>query len=645
MLTLSPDGLLTTDKRIQLLPYKPRPTLPRPLMTEAEICAAAGGTLILDTESYHNFFLAGFKHAQSGKYIQLTDNFNPQFLSWLLFSFKTVGFNSLNFDLPLLWASYFNRDPQFLKAVTNDLILSGLRSNEIAKKFGFETYKLPERQHVDLFNVCPLKGSLKLYGARLHSPRIQDLPIPEDAILTDDEKKTVVEYNCNDLDVTEQIYKFCKERLELREFMSLEYGEDLMSKSDAQIAEVVIPKEVSKLNKRYVQRPTIEAGTLYKYKVPEYLSYATNQMKDLLERVKKADFIVNDKGKIIPPKILEEPVRIGGSFYSVGIGGLHSKDKCKAYRAENGYKLRDVDVTSYYPNAIINMNLYPIACGPNFIKVYKGFKEERVVAKQTGQFTKDKGLKIFLNGVSGKLSDFYSKMYSPGHTIQMNLTGQLSILMLAEMFECQGIEVISANTDGLTVYYRECEEDKVTYWTRYWENITGFQLEDVQYLGYFARDVNAYFAVKTNGKVKVKGPWSEVGSQSGTQLDTNPNMLICKDAIEAFLSKGMPIEQTVNECEDVRRFVIVQNVVSPGAAFRNEYLGKVVRYVKSKTSRDCIQYVASGNKVANSDNALPLMDLPDSIPSDLDRQFYIDKCIEILYDIGYLVKPRQVSFF
>lgn len=641
---LDEDGKIVLGKGVQLNPYRPRPKIHRQFMTDGEIINGAGGDLIVDTESFANYYLCGFKHVQSGKYIRIDGEFNPRFLSWLMFSYRTVGFNSIDYDLVMIWASYVNSNPEFLKEVSNDLIVYGERAADVARKYGFQRFELPYMQHIDLINVCPLKGSLKLYGARLHSQRIQELPIPDTKHLSESEIEDVVDYNCNDLDVTEHIFNFCKERIELRQAISIEYGEDLLSKSDAQMAEVVISKEVGKLNGKWVKRPEIEAGTIFKYRVPNYLQFATEPLQKLLTKVKNANFILNEDGKIIPPSELSEPVKVGHNYYSVGIGGLHSKDKCKAFKAINGYKLKDIDVTSYYPNAILNMNLYPIAMGPNFITVYKGFKDQRVEAKRTKQFTKDKGLKIFLNGVSGKFSDKWSKMYSPGHTIQMNLTGQLSILMLAEMFECQGFEVVSANTDGLVVYYKEEFEEQVKYWIKYWETITNFQLEDVEYSAYYARDVNAYFAVKSNGEVKVKGPYSEVGSQSGTQLDNNPITLICSDAIKLYLGKGVPYEETIKNCKDITRFVVVRNVKG-GAAFRNDYLGKVVRWYHSTKSHDHIKYVTTGNKVADSDNCIPCMDLPTNIPDDLDYQFYIDKAREILYDVGYYERPKQMEFF
>jgi hypothetical protein len=645
MPTLDENGLITPGKHLTLLPYIPRPFIKREYMTDAELLQHAGTDLILDGEFYPNYGMFGFKHIKTGKYLVLENDYNPRKISWIMFSYRTIGFNSIHFDLPLVWASYHNRHPAFLKAVTNGIIQQNMRPDDAAKEFGFTIYRLPRFQHIDLIEVCPLGGSLKLYGARLHSKRLQDLPFAHDEALEDWQKDVVREYNANDLDVTELVFTFDKmqERLELRRSISIDYDLDLMSKSDAQMAEAVISKEVGKLNKRYVKRPVIEPGTTYKYEAPLYLSYRTPAMQKMFASIKRANFTIADTGKMISPPCLSETVTINKGIYTLGIGGLHSNEKCVGYEAKSGMKLKDTDVVSYYPNAIVNLRLIPIAMGPNFLTVYEGFKKQRVEAKRAKQFTKDKGLKIFLNGVSGKLSDKYSTMYSPNLTIQMNLTGQLSILMLVEMFELNGIEVVSANTDGVVAYYNEAAEEKLEYYTNYWRNLTGFDTETVEYTKYYARDVNNYFAVKEDG-VKVKGVWSEVGSQSGTQLDNNPIMLICSDAIKALLTVGTPIDKTIMACQNITRFIIVRQVKG-GAAFRGEYLGKVVRWYYSDKSIDCIQTVTHGSRVATSENCMPLMDIATDLPTDLDRARYIELTKSYLYDIGYYKKPERVMFF
>jgi hypothetical protein len=645
---LTPSGTLITGKRVTLKPYQPRAFLPRAYMSEQEILTNAGSELIFDVECFPNYFMCGFKHVQTGKYIKLSSNdnsINNRFLSWLLFSYRTIGFNSINYDLTILWAAYFNQSPEFLKFVSNKLILSGKRSSEIAKQFSFKMFNLPERQHIDLFNVCPLKGSLKLYSARLHCKRIQDLPFPDDISLEDWQIPIVDEYNCNDLDNTELLFKFCKERLELRAAISIEYKLDLMSKSDAQMAEAVISQEVGKLNKRWVKRPEIEPGTIFKYDCPQFLSFATPVMQTFLSKVKKAKFVVGHDGKLEVPIEIDTTLKIGNGEYKFGIGGLHSKEECVSYKSSETHKLSDHDATSFYPNAIINLGLYPIAMGPNFLVVYKRFKLERVAAKRAKRFTEDKGKKIFLNGASGKFSNVWSKLFSPNLTMQMNLTCQLSILMLVEMLECNGIQVVSANTDGITAYYNRDDEQKLLYWIKYWENLTAFETEETEYRAYYARDVGAYFALKTDGTIKVKGPYAEAGTQSGTQLDVNPVMLICSDAIKALLSVGRPIETTIRECKNIERFVVVRQAKAPGAAYCGQYLGKVVRWIYTKNNNNYIQYVASGNKVANSDGAYPVMDLPNEIPENLDYDRYVELTNSILYDIGYLSRPKQINFF
>ena len=70
-----------------------------------------------------------------------------------------------------------------------------------------------------------------------------------------------------------------------------------------------------------------------------------------------------------------------------------------------------------------------------------------------------------------------------------------------------------------------------------------------------------------------------------------------------------------------------------------------MRWYYGKGERGTINYILSGNKVPMSDGARPLMDLPPSFPNDVDYECYVEKTISILYDIGYLERPKQLKFF
>jgi len=648
-MNLNAEGLITTDKKVALKPYIPRSPLPISYLSDAEIQQLAGGNIIVDVEIYYNYYLILMMECSTNKCVKFVidrdtgECFNERKLSWIMLNYTTVGFNSWKFDLQLIWYSFINQNTQKLKELANDLTIGGMLTRDTQEKYQYQLFKM---SHVDLIEVCPLQGSLKLYAGRLHAKRIQDLPFDHLELVEEWQKPIVDDYCHNDLQSTKLTFDFCAERLKLRAEIGQEYNIDVMSKSDAQIAEAVISKELRKIKGGKLSDHGIKTGTTYTYDIPPYIQYATPSLLELLEKVKASKFVVNSYGYLDTPKPLEDCiVKIGDLECKFGIGGLHSCENNIAYKADDEYIIVDKDVTSYYPEIILTCNLYPEHLGTAFLDVFRGFKNKRVEAKKLKQFTKDKGLKIFINGTSGKLNSVYSNIYSPKCYFQMTLTGQLAILMLAEMIVCQGMKVISANTDGIVIYCRKDQYETLEYWIKYWSELTKFNTEETQYQAYYGRDVNAYFALKLDGSVKVKGPYSEVGSQSGTQLDNNPITLICSDAIKALLSKGTPIEQTIKECKDITRFITLRNVKSPGAHKNGHYLGKVVRWYYAKGELGTINTVGTNNKVPMTEGGKPCMDLPETFPNDIDYDKYINITKEILYDIGYNERPRQIKFF
>ena len=632
---------LSLDKKVQLQPYTAPVAKRYELATDEEIINNKNDTLIVDTESYHNYFLIAFKDVKINKIITFEPPFNSRKLSWIMHNYKTVGFNSISYDLLMIWCSYANQDTNTLQQLSQNIIYGAMRKKELLDKYNFVIYPT---KHIDLIEVCPLKGSLKLYGARLHSPRIQDLPFDVSADLPLEQIPVVRDYCINDLDETHRLFDFLKERFDLRQSMSIEYNEDLMSKSDAQIAEKVISKEIRKLVGKYPKRPIIPTGTQYNYIIPEYINYRLPQLQQMLEKIRNTKFeVIEPYGIGLPKELSNLSIQINKGMYRMGIGGLHSREKNVSYRHSDRLFIIDRDVASYYPAIILNQKLYPDHMGVAFLEVYKSLVERRLQAKKAGNKTTDKGLKVAINGTFGKLNS-WSTLYAPNLFLQVVLTGQLSSLLLIEMLELNDIEVISANTDGVVILcpeYRYTDLQRIIY---EWEQTTGFETEETRYNAYYARDVNAYFAVKEDGSVKVKGPYSEVGSATGTQLDKNPITLICSDAIKVLLSKDIPIEETILNCKDITRFIVVRNVKG-GAHKDGYYLGKVVRWYYSNSVVGTINYISNNNKVPDTDNARPCMELPNKFPTDIAYDWYISKTNEILEDINYYKKQEQLKLF
>jgi DNA polymerase elongation subunit (family B) len=245
------------------------------------------------------------------------------------------------------------------------------------------------------------------------------------------------------------------------------------------------------------------------------------------------------------------------------------------------------------------------------------------------QSTNANSLKISLNGSFGKLGSRFSALYAPDLLIQTTITGQLSLLMLIEMLEDAGISVVSANTDGIVVHFHKSLQRTYEEVCWDWELRTSYELDFTDYRALYSRDVNSYIAVKPDGSIKGKGAFAD------PTLMKNPQFVIINDAIKAYLAKGTPIEATVNACQDVTKFLMVRNVTG-GAVWNDEYLGKAVRFYYSNAvdAETCIRYAKNGNKVPISDGAVPMMQLTERVPKDMDRARYIRMAKETLKDFG-----------
>jgi hypothetical protein len=231
--------------------------------------------------------------------------------------------------------------------------------------------------------------------------------------------------------------------------------------------------------------------------------------------------------------------------------------------------------------------------------------------------------------------------------IQVTLTGQLSLLMLIERLETVGISVVSANTDGIVIKCDKSRYDELNEIIKQWEQHTNFTTEETQYSAVFSRDINNYIAVKLDGKCKTKGAYSNPWDDPKTAIfrfHKNPQHTICIEAVVNLLTKQIPIEETIRNCTDIKKFLVVRNVRGGGTK-SGKYLGKVVRWYYAHNEPDCIKYKSSGNKVATSDGAMPIMELPEELPTDIDYKKYIDISVDILYDIGYLRKATTGKLF
>lgn len=644
----------------------------------------------MDIECYRNYFLIRFRD-------ELTHEFHdfPMYdgcpldiprLVDLLARVTMYTFNGNNYDLPILTLALYGANNSMLKDAGDAIIQGGLRSWQFYDKYQIQVP--PYIDHVDVMEVAAgVRIGLKMYAGRIHAKKMQDLPIEPSALITPVDRFNLFVYCGNDLDVTGGLVKGLESRLELREALSTKYGIDLRSKSDAQIAEAVIKAQLPfKPIKRYIPH-----GFTFKYEAPDYIRFVSPHLRALLETIHAAAFVVSDKeeallmgheeqglrtGVQIPSVLKGLDIHIGNAAYRLGIGGIHSQESSVSYYSDDNYIIKDIDVKSYYPSLILNMNMFPEQLGAEFLTIYRRVYETRLAAKadaermesmgnamggkegaeivQAGKVKKTEadGLKITLNGTFGKLFSKYSILYAPELGIKTTLSGQLSLLMLIEMLELCGVQVISANTDGIVLRIPRALEQLVNDTVKWWEKATGLEMEESRYKSIHSRDVNNYIAITDKGKVKRKG----VFAPAGLLENKHPSKTICAEAVVAYLKDGTPIERTIVECDDIRQFIVVRNVSGGGeyvwniqsewiesADGRREpkrtYLGKAVRWYHSTLSvAGHIEYKNNGNLVAGSTKCRAAMELPETLPNDIDYAHYIRVAMEMLADIGIPVR-------
>lgn len=595
--------------------------------------------LILDVETYKDFWMVLFKEVGSDTThlfeLHEDQELDIEGLSNVMERNITIGFNSNSYDLHMIAAAINGKTNEELKLISDKIITSSKPAWMIAGKHDCEVprsaYGKLLWNHIDIINVAPGQASLKIYGGRINAPKMQDLPIDPSASISPAQRQELRTYCLNDLETTELLYNTLSKQLKLRRDMSKQYKIDLRSKSDAQIAEAVFRKQIGELDGRQVKPPSrIDRTKRYSYLDPKIIEFRSDDLRETLQAIIDTEFTLTEKASIqLPTWLAQKKIKIGGSEYQMGIGGLHSCEKKRHVVCDDDHVLRDADVASYYPSIILQQGLIPENIGIGFTKVYSNIYETRLAAKASGDKVTADSLKITLNGSFGKLGSRFSALYAPDLLIQTTITGQLSLLMLIEMLEDVGISVVSANTDGIVVHFPKALQRTYEEVCWDWELRTSYELEFTDYRALYSRDVNSYIAIKPDGSIKGKGAFAD------PTLMKNPQFVIINDAIKAYLGSGTPIESTVMSCQDVTKFLMVRSVTG-GAVWNDTYLGKAVRFYYSNAvdPETCIRYAKNGNKVPISDGCVPMMQLTSSVPKDMDRARYIRMAKETLKDFG-----------
>lgn len=408
-----------------------------------------------------------------------------------------------------------------------------------------------------------LRVGLKEIQVTMQYPNVQEFVCDWTKPLPLEDFESMIDYNINDIESTSELLNRCKKDVDLRIAIEDEYGVRVLSKDGVNIGMKI-------LTQKYLEKTGLTWQDIKDLRSP----MSVIPLKDVILPFIKYDSpilqrVLDDmKNQIVSPgrKGYENKFVFNNLRYSVGVGGIHSVNSPEIIIPRDDEMLIDIDVASLYPSMLIEYEFYPKHLGKEFLEVYKQIKDERIEAKHNGDKVKNETLKLALNGLSGNLQNEHNFCYSPFAVMQIRINGQLLLLMLAEKLTQIGCRIVQANTDGLFVLLKKDAYSKVNSICREWEQLTKLTLEEDRFKAMYQYAINDYFAITEDNKVKEKGMFITT-----IKLGKGLTPKIIPKAVISFFKDGIPVEDTIKNCTDIRDFLMSEKT---GKQWHVEYMNE-----------------------------------------------------------------------
>ena len=517
----------------------------------------------------------------------------------------------------------------------------------------------------------------------------------------------IMHYNLNDVFIVCEMIRLYIDEVRLRYNISKAYEVDVLSSSRSNIADNLFVKFYSEFSglaeSQWRGRKTERTAMSFKRVIFPFIKFKTKELQELLEEMKKVViYSIGKKAlKEIAPKYPELKylktnnesgwfeVKINNLIYTIATGGLHSQDIPRELKSkltfvdnwklsdckEGGSKEEDApsiwdvitdnsyiyvhwDIASFYPSI---MDVYKIAPAHMnegvFVKLIHWLKETRVTAKHSKEdyidgIPKDvlaQVLKIVINSIYGKLGFEKGDICDRLAVLKVTINGQLMIMMLCESLELAGIEVVSANTDGIVVKLHKKNKAKFEEIADEWKRLTKLDADSEEYRCYINRDINNYVIEELNGKVSYKGALHP--TMYAVDLQKGYDMPIVAKAVVDYFLNDKPILETLYECKNILDFCKTQNVgrqfhVEFTVGTKREILQKNVRfYVTNKGG--VIEKVndnsgdRSGLCAGKQVTILNTLDDKRIEYRNINYSYYYQEALKIIDPIKLSISPKQ----
>ena len=334
----------------------------------------------------------------------------------------------------------------------------------------------------------------------------------------------------------------------------------------------------------------------------------------------------------------QNDVIVAGVEHTFSWGGGHGARP--KFHAKGDFLI--IDVTAYYPSLQKKYHFgYRVMDNPeNFEFIH----DSNIEFKLKGDKKARLPFKIMDNSVSGQHKQKSSALYDPMGNNSICVNGQLLLLDLIEHIEPH-CTLIQNNTDGIIIQLKDYDNDfdVIDKIVSDWEKRTGMKMDFETFFGeIFQKDVNNYLLIdRETGVMKVKGAY--VKKLSSLDYD----LPILNKALVDYMVDGIPVEQTINNCDDLKEFQLVSKI---SGKYSHILYGdipikeKCIRIFASKDTKD------AGVKKVHATTGRPakLQNSPEhcfiwnddvngvKVPSKLDKGWYVSLTHKRLRDFGVI---------
>ena len=514
-------------------------------------------------------------------------------------------------------------------------------------------------------------------------------------------------YNVNDTLIVCEMMRLFMDEIRLRYSISHNFKIDCLSSSRSNIADKLFISTYSKRSgltpEQWRGKKTDRTAMSFKRIIFDFIKFKTKPLQELLEEMRDITlYSVGKKAlKEIAPKYPNLKylktnndsgwfeVTMNKLTYTIATGGLHTQDIPRELRSkieliddsstgeekrakiaefaksgeiwnnitDDSYIYVHWDIASFYPSIMIQYNIAPKHLNEKvFVGCVKYFRDTRVTAKHSKEKLIDgvppkilaEALKIVINSIYGKFGFEKGDIYDRLCTLKVTINGQLMIMMLCEELELNGIEVISANTDGIVIKLHKRNKAKFDEIANNWMKLTGLSADSEEYLMYINRDINNYYIEELNGKTDSKGDLNEF--MYIKSLDKGYDMPIVARAVVNYF-KGIPVLETLYDSKNILDFCKTQNVgrqfhVEFTKGGRTEELQRFVRFYVTNNG-GTLEKVNDNTKARNNMCAGKQVAVINTLDDtrieyrNINYSYYYEAALKIIDPIKLSISPNQ----